>query len=362
MLESEKMHNLEVLVIDDSKIYQKILHGSIRDTGIALVKDFALTKEAGLHLINTNKYDVILIDVNIESLEASEMVKHIMDVDETLKIIFISCFENDGTDVEIATLKEGIAGHIIKPLDKGYSENQLEMTKKLKQLFIKIIDEKRMYTKSENLEVRKIRRKKATPIFKDGIDLIVIASSTGGPKALDVFFRDLDSQIGVPILIVQHMPVGFTKSLAASLSNRSKLKFVEGNDKLIIRKNQGIFAPGGKHMKVMTDKMDIQRVIIEDGELVNGVKPAADILFMSVAKEYEGANILAIVLTGMGRDGLEGIKMLKSKCNCYCVTQSKESCVVYGMPRSVDEAGLSDERIDIDELGTWLNEECNTKG
>ena len=182
------------------------------------------------------------------------------------------------------------------------------------------------------------------------IDLVVIASSTGGPLALDAIFGQLPVDVKVPILIVQHMPPEFTNVLAQALNKKCKLEVREGNDGDKVKSGRVIVAPGGRHMVVSSAKGFGNEIRLLDTPNVNGVRPSADVLFRSVAKEYKGKNVLAVVLTGMGNDATQGIREMKEECNCYCITQSENTCVVYGMPKCVYEAGLSDEVGELKEI------------
>jgi len=184
----------------------------------------------------------------------------------------------------------------------------------------------------------------------DHIDLVVIASSTGGPTALDTVFGQLPLDINVPILIVQHMPPEFTGVLAQTLCKKYNLDVKEAADGDKVEPGRILIAPGGMHMTVSSSKGFGNEIRLLDTPYVNGVKPSADVLFHSVAKEYKGKGVLAIVLTGMGNDGTKGIREMKAECNCYCITQSESSCVVYGMPKCVYEAGLSDEVGELKEI------------
>lgn len=182
------------------------------------------------------------------------------------------------------------------------------------------------------------------------IDLVVIASSTGGPMALETVLSQLPKDIKVPILIVQHMPPEFTDVLAQTLSKKYNLEVKEGSDGDVMKPGRILIAPGGMHMVVSSAKGFGNEIHLLDTAYVNGVRPSADVLFHSVAKEYRGKNILAVVLTGMGSDGTQGIREMKEECNCHCITQSESTCVVYGMPKCVYEAGLSDEVGDLKEI------------
>lgn len=177
-------------------------------------------------------------------------------------------------------------------------------------------------------------------------DFILIASSTGGPAALNEVCSGLPVRITCPVLIVQHMPPDFTKLLAASLDKICKLSITEAEDGQTANMGRILVAPGGRHMTVKN--IQGRKVIrLIDTPMVKGVRPAADVLFESVAQSFPDKKVLAVILTGMGNDGLDGVKLLKKYCRCYCLAQDEASSVIYGMPRSVVDAGLADEVVPL---------------
>ncbi len=182
--------------------------------------------------------------------------------------------------------------------------------------------------------------------------LMVIASSTGGPEALhSVLTRLRYRAMRMPILIVQHMPVGFTRNLAENLSRVCSLPIHEAKDGDSLTPSHVYIAPGGLHMELNPHR----HISLHTGELVNGVRPAADVLFQSVAQRYAGEQVLALVLTGMGNDGTEGVRALKQYCHCHCVTQDEATSVVFGMPRAVQAARLADKVLPLDDIADYIN-------
>lgn len=178
--------------------------------------------------------------------------------------------------------------------------------------------------------------------------IVAIASSTGGPKALMEVLPYLPANLDAPILVVQHMPAGFTDSLAKRIDSVSALKVHEVVDGVIPEKGNVYIAKGGLHMEVR-HKNRADRICLFDGCTREGVKPCANYMFESLAdSKYQ--EILCVVLTGMGADGTEGIERLKSSKRVHVITQSKETCAVYGMPRAVDMAELTDESVPLDKV------------
>lgn len=190
------------------------------------------------------------------------------------------------------------------------------------------------------------------------IDLIVIAASTGGPEALTAILTKLPGDLTQPILIVQHMPKKFTNIMANILNGKCQLRVVEAQQGDEIIPGQVLIAPGGQHMLVGLTVENKLIVELGDTPFLNGVRPAADVLFQSVAEVCKGKNILALILTGMGRDGKMGVMQLKKTCNCYCLVQSEQTCIVYGMPFAVVEVGLSDEIVDLDFIAERIQNLC----
>ncbi len=188
-------------------------------------------------------------------------------------------------------------------------------------------------------------------------DLILIAASAGGPPVLRKIVSQISANINVPVLIVQHMPSGFTGMLAESMNRESQLTVVEASHNEKLEPAKVYIAPGGFHLAIDSGRY-MPKIKILDTETVNHVKPAADVLFKNVADEYAGKNIVVVVATGMGKDGMRGVEYLKQKCNCYCITESEGSCTIYGMPKAVDDAGLSDESLDANHISKRINALC----
>lgn len=189
-------------------------------------------------------------------------------------------------------------------------------------------------------------------------DLVMIALSTGGPEALRQVIPKLESDLGVPVIVVQHMLEGYTKGLANALDDISKVKVIETFDNIKLEKSNVYLAKAGVHVKLSEHSDIFPKIVFSDEPKVNFVKPAADVLFKNVADNHKKKNILVIIGTGMGKDGLEGIRKLKENCNCYCITEDKKDCIVYGMPKMVFDAGYSDEVVGLNNIASRINTLC----
>lgn len=190
--------------------------------------------------------------------------------------------------------------------------------------------------------------------------LVLIASSTGGPKALHELVPAIDKNIDAPVVIVQHMPKGFTASLADRLNDVSDISVSETKDGEVLQKGHVYLAKGGKHLVLLKDTQGMLRIEHTDDEPVNGLRPCANITFFSV-NEIPLDYIVCAVLTGMGTDGLEGIRKLRKTKKIYTIAQSKDTCVVYGMPRAVVINGIADTVLPLNEIGKEITKKTGVR-
>lgn len=361
-------NKIKVLVVDDTVIYRKILKDVLSEIDSTEVIGTAPNGDIAIRKIELDPPDLILLDVEMPIKDGLQTLEEVKKKYPEIGVIMVSGVNERQAAITMEALNKGALDFIPKPLGNNLQAN----IQSLKQSLIPIIS---IFTTRKNLSSFKTDKPKPVqesitaqkpktiiqkplteaPVFKplttgnfpSKIDVMVVGISTGGPNALAKFIPLLPENIDVPILIVQHMPPMFTKSLANHLNSKSKLEVLEANDKDILQKNKVFIAPGGKHM-VVNKESDALKINIIDTAPVNSCKPSVDVLFDSVSKTYNG-NVLSVIMTGMGSDGLNGIKSLKKISN-YTLTQSEDSCVVYGMPRSVDEAGLSNESVNLDNL------------
>ncbi len=320
---------MNVLIVDDSPISKIMLNKALKriDEKISieeLQNGFNIYERLG-----RKKFDAVLIDTSskINAAAYEQLIKLYPN------LLVIPMGINYG--------KRFDSNFLIKPTNDDFDVN------------IQIV-----YERLKNILQSKIYRPLAR---QNSIDIVLIASSTGGPQALKTVFASLSEKFTTPILVVQHMPPGFTGILAENLSKLSFLKVAEGKDGDVILGKRAFVAQGGTHMVVSKGSILGNTVKLKDGELVNGVKPSADVLFDSVSDVYSGKNILAVVLTGMGADGTFGVSKLKEKCKCYCIAQSEESCTIYGMPRSVIEHGFCDEIVHLENIAERIEQICSMK-
>lgn len=367
---------IKVLVVDDTVIYRKILKDVISEMDNTEVIGTAPNGDLALRKIEVEKPDIVLLDVEMPVKDGLETLEEIKKKYPEIGVIMVSGVNERQASITMEALQKGAIDFVPKPTGNNIETNIQSLRQSLYpiiSLFLtrKTISGVRSGLSSTSFTTPSISKPRETftstsvtsripvkekieltpvqafaPIPRK-FDILVIGVSTGGPNALAKFIPMIPADLGVPVLLVQHMPPMFTKSLANHLSVKSALKVVEAEDGSNLEKNKVYIAPGGKHMVIKREGQSTNISII-DTPPVNSCKPSVDVLFDSIPQVYNG-NILSLIMTGMGSDGMNGVRTLK-KTGCYSITQTEDSCVVYGMPRAVDEAGLSDESVHLEQL------------
>lgn len=179
-----------------------------------------------------------------------------------------------------------------------------------------------------------------------GKKLVALACSTGGPKSLQSVIPYLDKNMDAPMVLVQHMPIGFTKSMAERLNELSKVQVKEAEENDVLKKGWVYVAPGGYHLEVVSAKDGTHKIHLSDAPAIGGLRPCANVMYRSL-KRCAYDEIVCVVLTGMGADGTDGIRELNRVKPIYVIAQDEPTCVVYGMPKAIAEAGLVDEVVPL---------------
>jgi two-component system chemotaxis response regulator CheB len=347
---------IKILIADSSSVYRIMFARTISESDTAV--SYALDGEEALRLIGGKKFDVIVIDAEIGGIGALELVKSAnMNMPDAL-ILITARPSPENSRLCAEALTAGALDCMIKPIHASYAENLEAVTLKMSNIF-KIFYEKR--------KKRGIRRKIIKPVDaadsintndKDDMtdmtekfkaEIVLIAASTGGPQALENILSKLSADFPAPILIVQHMPPQFIENLAQGLNTKSALRIKPAEEGEIASAGTVYLASGGLHTKL--EKADSGgRIYFDASPPISGIRPAANALFESAAESFPGRQVLAVILSGMGRDGEAGLKKLKEKCECLCFVQSEKTCVVYGMPRAAAESGFADKILDLDEI------------
>lgn len=284
------------------------------------------------------KPDVITLDIEMPRKNGLMALKDVM-AEVPTPVVMFSTLTSIGADATVIALEIGAVDFACKP--------EAITGDSLSKIFRELIPRVRAASK---VQVRQTAPQRPKPELKlvSSQKTLLIASSTGGPKALMTLMESLPKKMPVPCMIVQHMPAGFTKSLAERLDKIGAFRVREANSEDQLEPGLALLAPGGRHMELVS----ASKVLLNDGPDRNGVRPCADYLFESAA-QYLGSKCLGVILTGMGRDGMQGGLALK-KAGATVLGESEQTCVVYGMPKAAKEAGVIDGEFPIDQMGAAI--------
>lgn len=359
---------LRILVVDDTIVYRKAVSDILAEIPGVEVVGVAHNGKIAMSKIATLKPDLLTLDIEMPIMNGIEVLSELQNNYPKVGAVMVSTLTSDGGEMTMKALELGAFDFILKPTAK----NPAESIKQLKNSLIPIIKEFRRSRTASSLlsnkgrfngSTRPVLRKPLKPlsaqrpttivtndkttaqtkpsIRRDKSEIITIGISTGGPNALTQMLPMLPGNIGVPIVIVQHMPPVFTKSLAKSLNAKCALTVKEAEDRENIQANTVYIAPGGKQMKLVASADGQNRQIkITNDPPENSCKPSADYLFRSVGDYYVGRTT-AVIMTGMGSDGTKGLQVLKQK-GAKIIAQNEETCVVFGMPKKPIETGMAD--------------------
>lgn len=357
------MEKLKILVVDHSVISRKTITDIVNTTDLGMVQRSASGGQIALEWLQQSGFDVVLMDVQVVREVGVEQIRILRRLYPGTEIILMSDQDPESAAVTLEAMNMGALDFILRPNHTKGTAVGSNIKGELEAIFTQIkvqqfLPKAKACDDQGPMESGPSEKKQ----FVGDIDLVLIASSTGGPVALETICRKLPSDYSKPVLIVQHMPPEFTHVLAASFNKKFKTTVTEGKSGDALSPGHIIIAPGGFHMVLEEGFGKTAGIHLLDTPMENGVKPSADILFKSVARVYKGRNILVVVLTGMGNDGTKGVRALKESCNCYCITQSEKSCVVYGMPKCVYEAGLSDEVVNLEDIAHRMCQLTESKG
>jgi two-component system chemotaxis response regulator CheB len=336
------MAKTRVLVVDDSFLMLQIISDIINsDPELEVIGKAKNGKEA-LEKAYALKPDVVTLDINLPVMDGLSVLEELMTQQPT-RVLMISAYTREGASATLKALELGAVDFIAKPS----GEISLDLNTLKDEIISKVKLTARVdlakFTRATLLAPIEVP-KPSLPTVKT---LVMIAASTGGPKAILDVMKEIPATLPAAYLIVQHMPIGFTLSFAERLSWQSKIKAKEAEENDLVVAGKAYIAPAGYHMGVEDDGGHL-KIRLNQDPLVNFVRPAADVTMLSIAQAVT-KNILVVVLTGMGKDGLEGTKKLKAK-GAFVIVQDEKTSVVWGMPRVVYEAGLADMMLPVGEI------------
>ncbi len=350
--------SIRTLVVDDTVIYRKILSQAVGQFAELELVGAAASGSIALHKLGAMSAELVLLDVHMPEMDGLETLRRIRERFPHVMVIMVSGISTRSTRSTIQALELGAVDFIRKPESTNPAESMSRLIADLKPV-IRLV-QTRLFARGQAATLPRgpavhrqapavVRPAHYNTAVPPRFSVCAIGVSTGGPEALAKLLPAIPADLSTPIVLVQHMPPNFTRSLAESLDRKSAIRVKEGEDGEAALAGCVYIAPGGRHMTVRRTGEGVV-LGLNDGPPENSCRPSVDVLFRSVAAAYGDRGVLAAVLTGMGNDGLAGMRTLK-RLPCLCITQSAESCVVYGMPRAIDEAGLADLSLPIERIG-----------
>ena len=338
-----------VLVIDDSAYIRKIIRQILNKSPFLEVVGTAANGLEALELVESLQPDVITCDLIMPEMDGVTFVAEQLKR-KPIPIVIVSIASESG-ELALKALEAGAVSFIQKPTALA-TERVMEMSEELIEA-VKEAASVSLYSLERQLSPVPITVPGALPKTST-VELIVIGISTGGPQGLKSVIPQLPADFPVPIAIVLHMPVGYTELYAQKLNEISNLRVSEARDGDALLPGTVFIAPAGRHLVIRRTLEGSAIAHLDAKPFDTPHRPAVDVLFESAALTF-GEHVLGIVMTGMGSDGKEGSAWIKSKGGII-ITEAEDTCIVYGMPRSVDESGLSDMQIPLHKIANKIME------
>ncbi|MFZ5987419.1 MAG: protein-glutamate methylesterase/protein-glutamine glutaminase [Bacillota bacterium] len=343
MARNEKQ-TIKVMVVDDSAFMRKVITDILNsDDEIEVI----MTAKNGLDAIEKARElgpDIITLDVKMPVMDGLDCLRELNRI-SSIPVIMLSSVTREGADATIQALADGAIDFVTKP------SNIFDMTgeEKKKEIIEKVKIAKSLKSTRNSHQTRKVEDETLDFNLNEIKNIVAIGTSTGGPKALQDVIPMIPQDVEAAFLVVQHMPPGFTKSLAERLDSMSSVKVKEAENDEVVRNAHVYIAPGDYHMTVEKCCSNTLRIKLTKDPPVGGHRPSVDVMMESLSATGL-RNVVGVIMTGMGGDGSEGVKKLKSINNAHIIAQDESSCVVFGMPRVAIMSGAVDVVVPLKEI------------
>ncbi len=355
----------KILIVDDSALMRKVACDIIKTDPRYDEPETARNGKDAFDLVKKKKYDAIVLDVNMPVMDGIEFLRQLKNEGRKERVMMFSTTTGEGTQQTMDSLELGAMDFIKKP--ERYKETSGEEFAKdfLRILAVvagagdTIAYDKPAAPHTAGSKASDSQITLRPRVSVRGEKIVAIASSTGGPKALHSVIPLLPANLDAPVILVQHMPEGFTKSLAERLDSLGPISVKEAEEGDLLEKGHVYIAPGGKHMKVAKSGSHT-RIFFSMEPHREGVRPCANYMYESLTgTAYD--QVCCVVLTGMGADGTEGIKNLETHKKLHIISQNEATCAVYGMPKAIAMTGLVNEVLPLDRIAEAITREIGTR-
>ncbi len=342
------MAKIRILLVDDSAVVRRLVVNALhRDPALEVVGT-AADGQVALARLNELQPDLVLLDVEMPVMDGLQTLAALRKTHPRLPVIMFSRFTQRGVEATVNALMLGADDYVAKPGDG------LEVSACIEEHLvpkIKLLAQRSNPRPQPAAEATRVPAAACPPRAQTAprnVTVVAVGASTGGPNALTELLRGFAPNWSIPLVIVQHMPPDFTARLAERLTEKSRLRVREGAGDEPVSAAQAWIAPGGHHLIVRRTGQSVRLALNQDPP-VNSCRPSVDVLFRSVAEAY-GPGVLAVVLTGMGQDGLRGCECIRA-AGGQVIVQDEASSVVWSMPGAVAQAGLADKILPLEQLG-----------
>jgi len=341
---------LRVLVVDDSALMRKLIPKILeRDDSIEVVGT-AMDGHFGLKKIAELNPQVITLDLEMPGLNGIDTLKEIMRRWQ-LPVIVVSSHSIAGASITLKALGLGAFDFVAKPAD---------VSARMPEIAEELINKIKAAAQSKTIRTQYLPEAAPAPKLQrqagaQPTRIVAIGVSTGGPNALQYLLSQLPAEFPGSILIVQHMPDGFTEMFAKRLDETCAIRVKEAQSGDLLTAGRVLVCPGNRHIKVKKLPLGNVAVLAEEPR-VNGHRPSVDVLFRSVAEEF-GPQSIAVLMTGMGEDGASGMGAVRASGG-MTIAQSEESCVVFGMPKAAIDRGYVSRVVHLEDLANTLQAQC----
>lgn len=341
---------VRVLVIDDSALMRKLIPRILEGDASIQVVGTAIDGNFGLKKIQDLAPHVVTLDLEMPGMNGIDTLKQIMRR-WRLPVIVVSSHSTAGATITLKALSIGAFDFVAKPADVATRMPEIadELIRKIRAAAQREVVQPLFVPQEAPSELLR-KQRLAAPTR-----VVAIGVSTGGPNALQYLFSHLPVDFSGTILVVQHMPDGFTELFAKRLDETCPIRVKEAQSGDLLVAGRALICPGNRHMKVKKLPLGNVTLLADDGP-VNGHRPSADVLFRSVAQEF-GPQAMAVLMTGMGEDGAAGMGAIQA-AGGFTVAQSQATCVVFGMPKAAIERGFAMRIVDLQDLPNLLQAQC----
>jgi two-component system, chemotaxis family, protein-glutamate methylesterase/glutaminase len=342
----EPSKKIRAVIIDDSALVRTIVADLLQSDGRIEVIGTGKTGLDCLHLIEKLKPDIVTLDIEMPVMDGITALREISKKGIKVAVIMLSVLTQHGAKATFQALELGAIDFVAKP-SSAIKMDTDEIGSLLKNKIADYFDHHHIKHFPSTAQRQKVKVGNFPDFRKLAVKAVGIGTSTGGPNALHSLFKQIPEDFDLPIFVVQHMPAGFTKAFAERLDEISSIKVKEAEQGEIVKNGTAYIAPGNFHMKIHRKDLNIS-IELEQGPLVNGHRPSVDFTFDSLNACY-GASLLAVIMTGMGKDGAESIKKLK-EIGSPTIAQDEKSSVVFGMNRQAIDLGGIDYIVSLEEI------------